>query len=254
MRLILIAGTHARIARRQKVLWIAAIPLIAFALLLAITSPAAPRTGGTADLAFAGQMIVLFAGIAYAAAFSDFFTARGRVGIHEVEASTPTPSLALRAARVLGTFAVIVVPSLVCTLAWGGWQSIHGQPFAMPAALAVTVTIIAPGGLIAMSLSALLGVLLPRGFARVAAVLVWLWLVFSTPLIPLPTLNGTVLNIVGDYVTAGLFDGHPIYDPSGLLGPTPTPWLAVVSLLWQLALILALLTAGSLLADARRRC
>ncbi|WP_454114976.1 hypothetical protein [Microbacterium lacticum] len=253
MSLALIAGTHARITQRQKALWIAVVPLTAFAVLLALTSPAAPRTGGPADLAFTGQMIALFTGVAYAAAFSDFFAARNRAGMYEVEASTPIRPLALRAARVLGTFAMVVVPALVSLLAWAGWQSIHGQPFAVLTAVAVTVTILAPAGLIAMSLSALLGAMLPRGFARIAAVLVWLWLVFSTPLIPLPSLNGTVLNVVGDYTSAGFFGGRPIYDPSGLLGPAPTPWLAVVSLLWQLILILALLTAASRLADARRR-
>lgn len=253
MSLALIAGTHARIARRQKALWIAVVPLTTFAILLAFTSPAAPRTGGPADLAFTGQMIALFTGVAYAAAFSDFFAARDRAGMHEVEASTPTRPLALRGARVLGTFAMIVVPSLVALLAWAVWQSINSQPFAVLAALAVTVTILTPAGLIAMSLSALLGAMLPRGFARIAAVLVWLWLAFSTPLIPLPSLNGTVLNVVGDYTVAGFFGGRPIYDPSGPLGPAPTSWLAVVSLLWQLVLILALLTAGSRLADARLR-
>jgi ABC-2 type transport system permease protein len=248
MTLLALAGAHSKIARRQKALWFTSIPLTAFATLLAVISPGRPGTGGTQDLAFSAQMIVMFAGVAYAAAFADFFTATSRLGMHELEASAPTAPLALRAARVLGTFGVVVVPALTVLLLMGIAQTINGHPWSLPAALAVTATIVAPGVLIAMSLSALLGAILPRALGRVAGVLVWFFLIFSSPMLPLPTINGTVLSVIGDAIGAGYFGTSPIYPPAGPLAFDGTPVAATVSLLAQLAIILTLLTAGSALA------
>ncbi|WP_454150536.1 hypothetical protein [Microbacterium lacticum] len=120
-------------------------------------------------------------------------------------------------------------------------------------AMAAIVGIVAPSALIALSMSALLGTVLPRGLARIAAVLVWLWIQFSTPLIPVPTLNGTAFNLVGDTVTAGFFDGNPIYAPDGPLSYQSEPWSAALSLVWQLALIFVLLAVGSRLAETLRQ-
>lgn len=253
MSTISLAGTHAKVAGRQKALWFTAIPLTAFATLLAVISPAAPGTGGIEDLAFTGQIIAIFTGVAYTAAFADFFTGPARLGVHELEAATPVRPFVLRAARVLGALAVVITPSLLVLLAMGLVQTIGGSAWSMPAAVAVTATIVGPAAMIAMVLSGLAGVLLPRALGRIAAVLVWFYLVFSTPLIPIPTLNGTIFNVIGDTIGSGYFGLSPIYPPTGPLGFDATPATATVSLAWQLVLIVLLLLAGSVLAERARK-
>lgn len=253
MSLIGLARTHAKVAGRQKALWFTTIPLTAFATLLAVISPAAPGTGGVEDLAFTGQMIVIFTGIAYAAGFTDFFTAPARLGIHELEASAPVAPLTLRAARLLGAFAVVVAPSLLVLLLRGIQQTADGNFWSLPAAIGVVATIVSPAALIAMALSGLTGAILPRAPGRIIAVVMWFWLWAYTPLVPIPTLNGTILGVIGDTVGAGYFGLTPFYPPSGPLGLEGTPLTATVSLLWQLILILALLAAGSALAERARK-
>lgn len=254
MTFLALAAAHSRVARRQKALWFTAIPLTAFAALLAVISPARPGTGSIDDLAFSGQMIAMFTGLAYAAAFADFFTAPSRLGIDELEASTPVRPLVLRAARVLGTFGVLVVPSLAILLIMGITQTMSGNLWSIPGALAVTATIIAPAALIAMSLSALAGTLLPRALGRIAGVLIWFFLIFSTPLMPIPTLNGTMLTVNGDAIAAGYFATSPIYPPTGPLAAFDSAtWTATTSLIAQLVIILLLLAVGSALAGRFRK-
>lgn len=245
MTILNIAATHATIVRRQKAIWFVLIPLVLFALLLAAVSPAAPRTGTSASLAFYAQMLALFSGIAYAAAFADFFTSTGKRGLDGLEASTPISPLRLRATRLLGTFTMILLPSLAGLLVVGVWQTVNGNPLGIPWALLAVLVIVVPSGLIAMTLSAAVGALVPNAFGRVLAVLIWFWLVFSTPLLPLPTVNGSILGVIGDYVAGGFFGADPFYVLAGPLAPPITPVTAVLSLLWQLILIMLLTAVGS---------
>lgn len=241
--------THAKVAGRQRALWFTVIPLTGFATLLALTAPEAPATGGTRELAFTGNLIAIFTGIAYAAAFADFFTAPVRLGMPELEAAAPVRPIVLRGARVLGAFTIVIAPSLAVLLAVALVQTLGGSTWSLPAAVAVTATIVGPAALIAMTLSGLAGALLPRALGRIAAVLVWFYLVFWTPLIPVPTLNGTIFNVIGDTVAEGYFGTSPIYPPTGTFGLDGTPATATVSLAWQFVLIFILLAAGSVLAE-----
>lgn len=252
MNFLALARTHARVARRQKGLWFTAIPLTAFAALLAVISPARPGTGGIEDLAFSGQIIAMFTGIAYAAAFTDFFTARARLGMDECEAATPAPPLGLRAARILGTFSVIVFPSVAVLLVMGVVQTLSGQPWSLPGALAVAATIVAPAALLAMSLSALAGALLPRVLGLLAGLLAWFFLIFTSPLLPIPTVNGTLFNVVGDAVASGYFGSNTIYPAAGVLGVDGSAGGATGSLAAQLVAIVVLLALGSALAERAR--
>ncbi|MEU3020871.1 hypothetical protein ABZ635_26195 [Nocardiopsis sp. NPDC007018] len=252
MILLALARTHATIARRQWALWITAIPLTAFATLLATVSPRHPGTGGAADLAFTGQVVAVLCGIAYAAAFTGLFAAPGRSGVREVEAAAPLPPVRLRAARLLGTCAVAVTPPLLVLSALGAVQTNADRPWSLLAAVGVTVTIVVPAALLAMTLSGLLGSVLPRALGRVAAVLAWLYLTLSTPLAPIPHLNGTVLGVVGDPVASGYFGSPPVYAPAGPLGLEGTPVTATASLLWQALLVILLTMAGSALAHRPR--
>jgi ABC-2 type transport system permease protein len=251
MRILALARTHSRVARRQKALWFAAIPLTVFATLLAIISSAWPGTGGTEDLAFTAQLLVVFTGVAYAAAFAGFFTSTLRLGMDELEASTPVATLVVRAARILGTFSVVVLPALTVLLVMGVVQTVSGHLWSIPLAVAVVVTIIAPGILIAVSLSGLMGAILPHALGRIAGVLVWFFLIFSSPLLPLPTPNGTIFTVTGDAVASGYFGTAPIYPPAGYLAFDGTVWTATASLLTELVLILVMLAAASVLAARR---
>lgn len=253
MNVLALPLAHSKIARRQKALWFVVLPLTAFAVLLSAISPAAPHTGGTEDLAFTAKIIAIFTGIAYSAAFSDFFTASARLGMHELEASTPVHAAILRAARVTGAFTVIFAPSLAVLLAVGIWQAIAGHVLSPLVAIAVALTIVAPAALIAMTISGLAGAVLPQAIGRIAAVMIWFWLVFSSPMLPVPTLNGSFLGVIGDTVGAGYFGAEPIYAPSGALGLAPTPLAATISLLWQVVLSVFLLALGSWAADRAQR-
>lgn len=253
MRFLALTRAHSTIARRQKALWFAVVPLTTFAVLLGIISPQAPHTGGSEDLAFYAKFIAIFNGIAYSAAFSDFFTGSARLGMDELEASTPVPSTLLRAARVAGAFTVVFVPSLAVLLVIGIMQATAGHFLSPIIAIAVALTIVAPAALIAMTVSGLAGAVLPRMISRIAAIIVWFWLVFSTPLIPVPTLNGTIFGVIGDSVGAGYFGTEPIYAPTSAQAFASSPLAATISLAWQVVLIVSLLIIGSWVADRSRR-
>ncbi|WP_414121403.1 hypothetical protein [Corynebacterium nuruki] len=244
--------THTKVAGRQKALWFTAVPLTAVATLLALTSQTRPATGGVEDLAFTGQMIAIFTGIAYAAAFPGFLTGSVRLGMSELEASTPVSPAVLRAAKVAGAFLVVVTPSFVVLLLVAARQTVGGRPVALFDAVLVTLTVVAPAALSAMALSGFAGALLPRALGRIAALLVWLLAVFSSPLVPLPTVNGTVFTFVGDAVVSGFFHTDPIYEAQGPLPVDGSASGAVLSLLWQACLILILLVVGTALAQRSR--
>ena len=243
---------HSRIARRQKALWYTSIPLTLFAVLVSFGGGRAPHTGGVEDIVYTAQIVAIFVGVAYAAAFTDLLAAPARLGVGELESSAPATPMTLRAARVTGPFAVVVVPPLVALLAMGAVQAAHGGGGSLPAALAVAASLVAPAVLCAMAISALAGSLLPQAFARVAAVLVWFYLVFSTPTIPVPAPEGTVFGVTGDAVATGYFDSRPLYPLTGPLSSAPGPVAASASLLWQLALAIALLAVASRLSDRLR--
>lgn len=254
MNVIALPLTHSKIARRHKALWFTVLPLTAFAVLLSAISPAAPRTGGSEDLAFTAKIIAIFTGIAYSAAFDDFFTVSARLGMSELEASTPVHAAILRTARVIGAFTVVFTPSLAILLLVGVKQAISGHVLSPFIAIAVSLTIVAPAALIAMAISGLTGTVLPRAIGRITAVMIWFWLVFSSPMLPVPTLNGSFLGVIGDTVGAGYFGAEPIYSPSGALGLASSPQAATISLIWEVVLIVLLLALGSWIADRLRRC
>ena len=248
-----LARIHALMAWRRRSLWVTALPLTLFAALLAIISPASPRTGGIEDLAFTGKILAIFSGIAYTTAFADFLTAAPRWGMHELERSAPCGASRLGAARLTGTLAVVVAPSFLILLAMGTLQTLDGHGWGIPAGVAVCLCIVAPSAALAPALSGAAGALLPPLLGRILALLAWLYLVFSTPALPLPTVNGGLLNLVGDTVGEGLFGAPPLYPPDGPLAADGAPWTAALSLTWQVAATLLLLRLGTASAHRTRR-
>lgn len=253
MKFFALVNTHLKITWRQKSVWFTVIPLTAFATLLAVTSPAHPTTKGVESLVFSAQLILIFTGIAYSAAFANFFTTSLKLGTQELEAAAPVGVLTVRSARIIGTFSVIIMPALVVLLIMSIIQTGSGNLLSIPAALAVTATIIAPGFLLAMSLSAFLGAILPNTVGRIVGVLIWFFLTFSSPLIPLPTPNGTVLSVVADPVATGYFGASPIYLPAGPLAFNDSAWTATFSLFIQFIIVILLLSTGSKLAEYRTK-
>lgn len=188
---------HMIIVWRQRSLWAAAVPLALFALLLGVISPAGPHDHGAGDLAFMAKTMAMFMPIAYMAAFTDFHTRHSRLGIGQLEDSTPIPAPMLAAARTFGAFLILIAPSLLLLECAGTVQTLHGSWRAIPQALAAGLAITGPAVLTAMSLSSLLGAILPMIVARITGVLAWFALVFSSPMLPVPTVNGTILNVIG---------------------------------------------------------
>ena len=209
---------HARTARRQRSLWYATVPLTLLAVLLSVDAPAAPGTGGIDDLVFVARVMGTLIGIAYAAAFTGLLVAPARLGVDELELSTPVGTTTLGAARVLGTFAVVMVPPLVVLVGVGLVQTVGGSWTGLPAALLVAVAMEVPTVLCALAVSALAGSVLPQALARVVAVLTWLYLTMTTPTIPVPGVTGTVL---GSSERASPPWSHPA--SSGLAGRWPPP-------------------------------
>ena len=113
--------------QERRSLWAAAVPLALFALLLGVISPAGPHDHGAGDLAFMAKTMAMFMPIAYMAAFTDFHTRHDRLGIGQLEDSTPTPAPLLTAARTLGAFLILITPSLLLLACAGVIQTLHGS-------------------------------------------------------------------------------------------------------------------------------
>ena len=225
---------HMIIVWRQRSLWVAAVPLALLAVLLGVISPAGPHDHGAGDLAFMAK-----------AAFTDFHTRHSRLGIGQLEDSTPIPAPMLAAARTFGAFLILIAPSLLLLECAGTVQTLHGSWRAIPQALAAGLAITGPAVLTAMSLSSLLGAILPMIVARITGVLAWFALVFSSPMLPVPTVNGTILNVIGDAVGTGWFGFGPVYPATGgILAVTGTPANAAISLIAQLAVAMLLMALG----------
>lgn len=246
MRILSLVRITLLMFYRRKALWIASIPLALFALFLAYASPMSPGLNTIQGLVFTGQVLAIFTSLAYAASFSNLMTAGRRTGMDELESTSPLPMAAIRSAHVLGAWVICISSSLLFLVLIAVYQTFRGNGMAMLAALAVALVILSPSMLIAMGISALLGALLPTILARILAVLAWAWLAFYTPLLPLPTLNGGPLSVIGDPIAQGWFHTEPMYAPAN--GPF-TVQSGVISLLWQVCIIFLLFTGANMASN-----
>lgn len=231
---------------RRKALWIASIPLALFALFLAYASPMSPGLNKIQGLVFTGQVLAIFTSLAYAASFSNLMTAGKRAGMDELESTSALPMAVIRLAQVLGAWGICISSSLFILVLIAVYQAFHGNGEAIIRALAVVLVILSPSILIATGISALLGALLPTVPARILAVLVWAWLAFHTPLLPLPTLNGGPLSVIGDPIAQGWFHTDPVYSPTNGAFTVQSGFL---SLLWQGSIIVILFTGANMASN-----
>lgn len=251
MRLPRLALTHARIAGRQRALWVASALLALLSLSIMVNTDMPFETGNASDLAFLAQMLAFLPPIACAAACTDLASAPSRLGVGEIEEAAPVAAVTLTAARVAGAFSVFALPSLVLLLFCGFGQVAHGNPWGPLQAVALFASVTAPATLLAMALSALVGTVLPKAFARIVAVVGWLVALVPLSFVGEPVSGGGIqFHIAADPVCQAFFGCSPLIDKVSAAAPA-TPLVAIALLLVKLAGIAALLAAAS--AIARRR-
>lgn len=251
MRFARLALAHARIAGRQRSLWVASALLALLALAVMVNTGMPFETGNVGDLAFYAQMLVLLPPVVYAAACTDLASAPARLGIGEVEDASPVLAVQLAGARVAGTLAVFALPSAVLLLICGCGQAAHGNPWGPLQALGLFAGVVVPAALLAMALSALAGAALPRVLARVAAVAGWCAVLLLTAFANEPTEGGGLrTHLVADPVCQAFFGSAPLLDHA-TTAASATPLQAVVLLAAKLALAAGLLVVASMLARRR---
>ena len=213
MRFLSLAGTHFRLAARQRALWIVSFALALLSITITVNPGLSFETGNPTALALTAQMLALLPPIAYAAAFTDLAAEAERLGISEIEASAPVLSFELVAARVAGSLAAMALPSAGVLLFCAGGQMLHGNAWAMPQAAFLLIGIVLPSALIAASLSAFAGSFLPRAFARIAAIVAWIGVLFLTVFVPTPTAGGGLrVHIAANPVAQAFFGSTPLLD------------------------------------------
>ena len=127
MRFLSLSVIHARMAARQRAIWVASLLLALLSMGVAVNTGLPFETGDVADLVFLAQMLAMLPPVAYAAAFTDLAAEPERLGISEVEASAPVRPMELTVARVVGALAVMTSPSAALLLFCAAGQMLHGN-------------------------------------------------------------------------------------------------------------------------------
>lgn len=252
MNFLRIARVHARNARRQSALWIVSIllTLLAFGIACIAAPDLASPKGTQVDLAFLGQMLGLVPAIAYAAAFTDLASAPARLGIMEVEDSTPVSPAKLLTARATGMLSVVLWPSAALLIVCGFLQAAGGFQSVL-IALLVFAVIVVPCALLATALSALVGSLLPKALARITAVVIWCAVVCFTTFAPMPVGSRSKMGVVTDAVCQGFFGCQPVIDLDVTKGTVCTPLDAALLLVLRVTLSLAFIAAAAFVSRKR---
>ena len=252
MRFLSLARTHARMAARQRAVWIVSLLLALLSLGTTLNEGLAYETGDVADLVFLAQVLAMLPPVAYAAAFTDLAAEPERLGVSEVEASVPVRPVVLSAARVAGALSVMTLPSAAVLLVCAGGQMLHGNAWALPQAIVLLAGVVLPAAALAAALSALAGALLPRALARIAAVVAWFAALFAFSFrgVPVDGGGGFQVHIAADPICQAFFGSSPFLDYQGpAVAATPVEAVALLAL--KLAVAVALLALSG--AIARRR-
>lgn len=254
MSFLRLARVHARMARRQSALWAVSIllTLIAVGIALIAMPDLAKPTGSQVELAFLGQTLGLVPAIAYAAAFTDLASAPARLGIMEIEDSTPVSPVKLLAARVTGMLWVMIWPSAAALAVCGFMQSPNGFSSVLTA-LAVFAATAVPLAFLAAALSAFVGSLLPQALARITAAAAWCVVVCFTTFAPMPVgASRSKMGVVTDAICQGFFGCQPVIDLDVMGGSAAyTAFDAALLLVLRIALTLALVAAAALISRKR---
>ena len=251
MRFLSLSVIHARMAARQRAIWVASLLLALLSMGVAVNTGLPFETGDVADLVFLAQMLAMLPPVAYAAAFTDLAAEPERLGISEVEASAPVRPMELTVARVVGALAVMTSPSAALLLFCAAGQMLHGNVWAPLQAIVLFAGVVLPAAFVAAALSALAGSLLPRIVARIVSVAAWLGTLFACSFKGVPASGGGVqFHIASDPLAQAFFGSQPFLDYQGP-APAAAPFEALALLVFKFAVAAALLAAAA--AVARRR-
>lgn len=252
MRFLSLARIHARMAARQRAVWIVSLLLALLSLGTTLNEGLAYETGDVADLVFLAQVLAMLPPVAYAAAFTDLAAEPERLGISEVEASASVRAAELTAARVAGALCVMTLPSAALLLFCAGGQMLHGNAGAALQAVVLFAGVVLPAALVAAALSALAGSLLPKAVARIAAIAAWLGALFALSFraVPVDGGGGFQVHVAADPICQAFFGSRPFLDYQGPAA-SATPLEALALLVLKFAIAAALLAVAG--AIARRR-
>lgn len=252
MRFLRLASVHFRMAARQRALWAVSLALALLSLAITVNDALPFETGDVAGLVFLAQVLAMLPPAVYAAAFTDLAAEPERLGISEVEASVPVRPVVLSAARVAGSLSVMVLPSAAVLLFCGCGQAAHGNPWGPMQAVVLFAGVVLPAALLAASLSALAGALLPRALARIAAVIAWFAALAGTSFhgVPVDGGGGFQVHIVSDPICQAFFGSSPFLDYQAP-AVAATPFEAVALLALKLVAAAALLAAAGAIARKR---
>jgi ABC-2 type transport system permease protein len=247
-----------RMAARGRVLWLAVLPLLALAVLLALTSPRLrDAVSASAEVGTWALLVNAVTTVGLGVALADRFSRMRGLGLAELLDATPTSRAARMAGTLAGSLAAALVPAVALMVLVGAVVAVTRRDAgAVGWALIAVVTIILPGALLLATFAATAGLVLPLPVARVLTVLVWFWCTLvNQSLLPLPTATGTLFSPLGDYVSAGWLHTETLWAGRGhpdFLSPAASGGAAALNLILLLAVVAALFT-GARLITARQR-
>lgn len=253
-----LAGTlryEAVMAARRRVLWAGTLPLVVLSLLMAATEPSLTGLRQTSAQIGAWTVLInLVTTLGVAVVLVDRFARACRRGLPELLDATGAGTALRLVGALVGSLTVALVPVAVAMLGVGvAFAVSRNDATALAWAVLGFVVIIVPAALVAAAFAATLGLALPVPLARVMVLGIWIWAtVWNSAIIPVPSISGTVLSPLGDYVAHGWF-GAPTFKPisSSLLSPTMTATSAAMSVVALVAVSAVLLVTARVLRAAR---
>ena len=226
MRFLSLAVIHARMAARQRAIWVASLLLALLSMGVAVNTGLPFETGDVADLVFLAQMLAMLPPV------TDLAAEPERLGISEVEASAPVRPMELTVARVAGALAVMTSPSAALLLFCAAGQMLHGNVWAPLQAIVLFAGVVLPAAFVAAALSALAGSIQPRIVARIVSVAAWLGTLFACSFKGVPASGGGVqFHIASDPLAQAFFGSQPLLDYQGP-APAAAPFEALALLVF----------------------
>ncbi|WP_018218807.1 hypothetical protein [Salinispora vitiensis] len=242
-------------AARRKVVWLAVLPLLAIGLLLQMLSPesAEPHTAAARVGAWSLTMNLLVV-VGLGVALADRFTGTTRRGLNELLLATPSRLAARMLGSLAGSLAAALAPVAVTMVVVGVVFTLtSGDVSTLGWAVIAFCTVNVPSALLLTTFAATLGLVLPMAVVRMTAVAGWFWAtLLSTSIVPIPTITGTLLSPLGDYVAGGWLHTPTLWAGEGAFAaPAPSFTTAAVNLLLVVAMSAVLFTASCALARRR---
>lgn len=212
---------ESMMAMRRRVPWVSLLPLCALALLIALSSPTlTTHTDLVARMGSTAMMVNVLGSVGVAIALADRMAAQRLPGLPELIGATSAGPLGRAAGVVLGPWLVAMAPVFAVLMIVGGWLSVGaGSARPLIAGLVGFVAIVLPGALLLTMFANLLALIFPAAVSRVLVVPLWYWATALSPLIPLPTVTGTILSPLGSYQAAAWLGTRP--PPAGADWPHP---------------------------------